>query len=62
MKNFGLWNLALKTSWCELLVVNVLLKQLGHSQDINYFKVWLQFSCHLICKKCRFDTHNIIKV
>ena len=55
MKTSGIWNLALKTNWCELLVVNVLLKLLADFQDMNYFKVWLQFTRHLICKKYRFE-------
>ena len=43
----------LKITWWELLVVNVLLKLLGISQAMNYFKVWLCFSYHWICEKCR---------
>ena len=56
------WNLALIINWCEVLVLNASLKLLVDSQAMNYFKVWLCFPYHSICKKRRFDTHNIIKV
>ena len=54
--------LVLKITWCQLLLVNVLLKLLDDSQAINYFKVWLRFPYHSICEKSRSDTHNIVKV
>ena len=54
--------LVLKITWWEVLTVNIPLKLLGISQAMNYFKVWLRFPYHSICEKCRFDTHNIIKV
>ena len=55
-------NLVLKNIWFQVLVVNVLLKQLGDSEDINYFKVWLRFPCHSTCEKRRFDPHSIISI
>ena len=45
-----------------MLVLNSLLKLLGKSQDMDYFKVSLGSPYHSICKKLRFDTHNSIKV
>ena len=56
------WNLILKINWYEVLVVITLLKLLGDPQAMNYFKVWLRFPYHSICKKRRFSTQNIIKV
>ena len=53
--------LVLKITLCEALVVNVLLKLLGNSLAMNYFKVWLRFLYHSICEKLEFDTRNIIK-
>ena len=35
--------LVLKITWWEVLVVNVLLKLLGISQAMNYFKIWFLF-------------------
>ena len=46
--------LVLTIALYEVLVVNVLLKLLGNSQIMNYFKVWLCFPCHSICEKRRF--------
>ena len=45
-----------------LLIVNNHLKLLDIPQAINSFKVLLHFPYHSICEKCRFDTHNIIKL
>ena len=61
-KIFDFLKLSLKTNRCEVLVLNALLKLFSNPQDMNSFKVWLRFPYHSICKKRRFDTHNIIKV
>ena len=50
--------LVLKITWCNVLVVKVLLKLLGSFQAMHYFKVWLCFSYHSICEICKFDTHK----
>ena len=42
--------------------MNALPKVFHNFQAMNYFKVWLLFPYHSICKKRRCDTHNIIKV
>ena len=53
--------IVLKITWWEILNLNVLVKLLGISQAMNYFKVSLRFPYHSICEKYKFDTHNIIK-
>ena len=60
-KTFDLLKLSRKINWCEVLVVNALLKLLGISEDMNYFKVWLRFPYSSVSRKRRFDTHRSLK-
>ena len=46
----------------EVVFVNALLKLLGISQDMDYFKAWLLSKYQSICKKHRFDAHNTIRL
>ena len=60
-KTFELLKLSWKINWCEVLVVNALLKLPDISEDMNYFKVWLRFPYSSVSRKRRFDTHISLK-